>query len=99
MQDLFDVSKIEERRRAIRVPIGDFCRQSGLNPATWERLRSGAEPRLSTARAIKETIEGEERRILAYLISLHPDHAAELLGRGKVDGAAAPDHDGAEVAA
>lgn len=86
MQDLFDVSKLEERRKAIRLPVGELCRGVGLNPSTWERVRAGVEPRLSTAKALTGAIVEAERELLGHLAKLHPDlivELAEMLKRGE----------------
>jgi hypothetical protein len=83
MQDLFDAAKLEERRNRIRYPVGEFCNDVGINASSWERLRAGREPRLSTAWRIEKAIERREIDLLAHLIELHPEKAAELLAAAK----------------
>lgn len=79
MQDFFNAIKLEERRAALRLSVGDFCRRVGMHPSTWEKARAGHEPRLGTARNVIRVLEAEELTLLRHLIGLHPDKAREML--------------------
>tara|TARA_R110002074_G_scaffold78523_1_gene177698 strand:+ start:983 stop:1255 length:273 start_codon:yes stop_codon:yes gene_type:complete len=85
MQEYFDASKLEKRREAIRLPIGEFCKQVGMHPSTWEKYRAGSEPRLGTARNVISVIETDELKMLEHLIKLHPETATQLLAALQAD--------------
>ena len=51
------VIDLQARMFANRLKPGNVVRQAGLNPSTWWRWTKGAEPKLSTLKAVSETID------------------------------------------
>jgi hypothetical protein len=66
------------RARILRVPVCQIASLSGTNVETVRMvLRGTSDSKRSTLEAIEAALVAEERRLLAHLIALHPDMAAQ----------------------
>jgi transcriptional regulator with XRE-family HTH domain len=64
---------IRDRVQAIRLPLKDLARASGLNEMTAIRtLRATTSPLQTTADALSDALIAEELRLRDYLNALHP---------------------------
>lgn len=87
------MSRLEalQRLHAIRLPLLEVARQTGLDKSTVGIvLRGQSDARLSTVAAIEAAIRAEELRLLAYLAALHPAAAIRLAHEPLLPGEARP---------
>lgn len=75
-----DPHDLEARRRAIRLPVRALAEDTELDEHTVGRALGRASRNRDvlsgTIRKVEQSIEQEERRLLAHLQSLHPDMEA-----------------------
>ncbi len=77
-------SELAKRAAEIRLSHKAISEQSGIYEDTVGRtLREDTDPRGSTIRGIQDAIIAEEKKLLAYLIQLHPDAAIQILSEPK----------------
>lgn len=80
MHMFLNIGDLEARCGALKLSARDVARLSGIHWTTWGRaIRGDVELRGSNLRKVLSAIEGEEQRLLAHLIALHPEAARDLV--------------------
>lgn len=82
MTDIPTLDQIETRRQAIRLGSEALAKLAGIAESTLRRNRINPEGvRIGSLRKLDMALVAEERRLLAHLINLHPDFAADQLSQ------------------
>src|SRR5690554_1213313 len=97
MTDFRSIDQIDLRRAALRLDANELAELAGISIRTLRRMRTDPDAtRAGNYRKLDEALDAEELRLLAHLIGLHPEKAAEILSAPR-SGTGAPDL-GGEVA-
>ena len=73
---------LEERLARIRLPVKDMARSERFHHAPLtNHMRGRSRMSERVLREVDAALVEEERRLLAHLVAVHPDHASALLAR------------------